>query len=55
MKKWIANNKKIIIFLIYAIFTFVLVLFHENWRDEAQSWLLVKDCNLIELIRCNEI
>jgi len=55
MKEWIKNNKKIIVFILYAIFTFILIFFHENWRDEAQAWLLAKDCNIIELIRCNEI
>ena len=55
MKEWIKNNKKNIIFIIYSIFTFTLIFFHENWRDEAQAWLLARDCNILELIRSNEI
>ena len=50
MKQWIKNNKKILVFVLYALITFIVLLFHENWRDEAQSWLLVKECNLSELI-----
>lgn len=55
MKKWINNKKDLIIFGIYSIFTFSLIFFHENWRDEAQAWLLARDCNILELIRSNEI
>lgn len=36
-------------------FTFTLIFFHENWRDEAQAWLLARDCNIYELIRDDEI
>ena len=40
MKEWIEKNKKIIVFALYTIIAFVLMNFHENWRDEAQEWLL---------------
>ncbi len=55
MKEWVKKNKKGIIFALYAIITFVLIFFHENWRDEAQAWLIAKNCNIIELFRRNEI
>ena len=55
MKEWIKKNKKIIVFTLYSIFTFILIFFHENWRDEAQAWLLARDCNIFQLIRRNEI
>lgn len=50
MKEWMKNNKKIIVFTFYAIITLILIYFHENWRDEAQAWLIARDCNFIELI-----
>lgn len=49
MKKWIKNNKKIITFALYSLITFILIYFHENWRDEAQAWLIARDCNIFEL------
>ena len=48
MKKWIIDNKKYIVFTIYSLFTLALLLFHENWRDEAQAWLIARDCNILE-------
>lgn len=55
MIEWIKKNKKIIIFLIYLLVTFILLFFHENWRDEAQAWLIAKNCNVPELIRSAKI
>ena len=43
------SNKKTIfnisLIVIYAVFTFLLALHHEMWRDEAQAWLLLKNLN----------
>ena len=51
IKKWVEENKShITIFLIYEVISFCLIFFHEAWRDEAQSWLLVRDLNFVELI-----
>ena len=50
MKKWLDNHKEIIVFFIYSCITFSLLLFHENWRDEAQAWLIARDCSIPELI-----
>ena len=49
------TNKKstltyIFILLIYAVLTFITVLNHEVWRDEAQVWLVVRDLNLFGII-----
>ena len=55
MKKFIKDKKELIIWAIYCCLTFTLILFHENWRDEAQAWLLARDCTILELIRSNEI
>lgn len=52
MKNWIKDNRKIILMMIaYSVISFVLILFHEPWRDEAQSWLIVRDLNVSEIIR----
>ena len=50
MKNWIRNHKEILVFVIYASLTFSLLFFHENWRDEAQAWLIARDCSIPELI-----
>ena len=48
---WIKQNKApLIVFVLYLVITFVAVLFHENWEDEAQAWLTARDCSPIELI-----
>ena len=41
---------KNIILLIYIIFTLIITLHHEPWRDEAQSWLIAKNLNILEII-----
>ena len=50
MKNWIKDHKEFIVFLLYAGLTFSLLFFHENWRDEAQAWLIARDCTIPELI-----
>lgn len=50
MKRWIKENKfNLCIIFAWAIISLVSIFFHEQWRDEAQSWLLVRDLNLFEL------
>lgn len=40
------------VFLIfYIIFTFILMVYHEPWRDEAQSWLIARDLSFIDIFR----
>lgn len=52
MKNWIRKNKiNILITLFYAIISFILISFHEPWRDEAQSWLIVRDLKFTEIIQ----
>ena len=36
----------IIIFLLFAILTFFIGLHHEPWADEAQAWLIARDCTI---------
>lgn len=52
IKEFYKKNKfNILIGIIYSITTLVIVFFHENWRDEAQSWLIARDLNLIDVIK----
>ncbi|NOY75001.1 MAG: hypothetical protein GXP32_04325 [Kiritimatiellaeota bacterium] len=34
------------IFLLYAGFTFALVIYHEPWMDEGQAWLIARDLSI---------
>ncbi len=49
------NNKElifnIIIFLIYVIVTSYIGIHHENWSDEAQSWLISRDLSIIDIFK----
>lgn len=52
MKEYIKKNKfNIIITVIYAIITLVIIMYHENWRDEAQSWLIARELGLIDIFK----
>lgn len=37
--------------ILYAAFTFIIVMHHEIWADEAQVWLLSKNLSLFRLFR----
>lgn len=50
VKKFFDNNKKSIVFALYILVTLCFVLMHNNWRDEAQAWLIARDCSILELI-----
>ncbi len=43
------NIAKTLLLIFYAIFTFVVLLHHEIWADEAQAWLVARDLNIFEL------
>lgn len=45
-----AEKKQIVIFFLWLILVIFLFLRHENWRDEAQAWLLARDLDFLELI-----
>ena len=44
------KNKKLIIdsllVIAYAITSFIILVYHEPWRDEAQQWLICRDLNI---------
>ena len=43
-------NYKSFFLLIYIIFGGLLLFFHEPWRDEANTWLIVKNLSLLEIL-----
>ena len=46
------NWFNILIFVIYAIITFIVaIFFHEKWRDEAQAWLIARDLNFLDILK----
>lgn len=50
MKEFVKKNKvNLVVILCYSIITFIILLFHESWRDEAQAWLIARDLNIIEI------
>lgn len=38
------------VILVYMVVTFITLLLHEPWFDEAQSWMIAKDLNVFEII-----
>lgn len=45
------NNKaNIFIMAVYIILTFTFIFFHEQWRDEAQAWLISRDLSFTGII-----
>ena len=48
--EYIKENKENVIFVVYLALTFFFLVLHQNHRDEAQAWLLSRDCSLLELI-----
>lgn len=41
---------KIFVFVLFAILTFRVGIYHEPWADEAQSWLIGRDCSFFDII-----
>lgn len=51
MKKNNENKWNILSIIVYAIIVLGMIIFHEQWRDEAQSWLIARDLDLFGLIK----
>ena len=52
MKCWLKENiKNLIIMSIYAICSFIIIIYHESWRDEANAWLIARDLNIFEIVK----
>lgn len=49
-KRKILSWVNVLTILLYALFTFILLLHHEIWADEAQAWLVVRDLDFSGLI-----
>lgn len=45
------NNFLRILFVIYVLLIIFMFFYHENWRDEAQAYLLCRDMNFFELFQ----
>src|SRR5665647_2555941 len=48
------KNKQVFIWIsliTYAIITFLILLRHEPWRDEAQAWLISRDLSISDIIK----
>ena len=44
------NLRNIIAFVLWAVIVIFLFSRHENWRDEAQAWLMARDLDIPGLI-----
>ena len=40
----------VLIFILFAVLTFVVGIHHEPWADEAQAWLIARNCTIPEMI-----
>lgn len=40
----------IVVFVIFGFLTFFVGLHHEPWADEAQAWLIARDCTIPDMI-----
>ncbi len=49
----IFTNKFIlgIIFMVYLILSFIIMINHEIWTDEAQAWLIARDLSFFDIIK----
>lgn len=49
MKGWLTKN---FVVVLYAVLSLIITLYHEAWRDEAQAWLIARDCpNLLSMFK----
>ena len=49
-RKSFLNKPETFLFILFALLTFIMVLFHEPWRDEAQGYLIVRELSVSQLI-----
>lgn len=36
---------------VYMVITFIITMYHENWRDEAQSWMIAKNLSFVDIFK----
>ena len=51
LKKIKDNKFYYIVFTMYALISFVMLFYHEQWRDEAQQWFIVKNLDFINVVK----
>ena len=52
IKKILENRITLmILFILYLIISFILVLHHEIWTDEAQAWLIARDLSFLDIVK----
>ena len=49
LKNGLKKYWPVLILLIYVCLNLILILHHENWRDEAQAWQIAKQLSLSEM------
>lgn len=47
---WLRKYARILTFIAYLVVIIVVMLFHEPWFDEAQSWLIARDSSFTDLL-----
>ena len=44
------RHYRVVVFAVYLAVVIVTMAFHEPWFDEAQSWLIARDCSYRDLL-----
>ena len=44
------RHYRVVVFAVYLAVVIVTMAFHEPWFDEAQSWLIARDCPYRDLL-----
>lgn len=53
MREWFAMPKNLVhvgVFVVYLAVVITVMCFHEPWFDEAQAWLIARDCSWHDLL-----
>ena len=48
--EYIKENKENVVFIVYLLLTFLFLVLHQNFRDEAQAWLIATHCDFGQLV-----
>src|SRR4030067_1849989 len=51
MKKNISSVFAVLLILLYATINMILLIHHEPWEDEAHTWLVARDLNIISIFK----
>ena len=50
-KKLKEKKYETLIFIIYAILSCIIMIFHESWKDEAQAWMISRDLSFFDIFK----